>query len=48
MHVYEVVAEVRGRTKRLKNRGDRRIGWDVGTDPLSPKLLPSKRGQRGA
>jgi DNA-binding transcriptional ArsR family regulator len=32
--------------KRLKNRWDRRIGWDVGTDPLSPKLLPSKRGQR--
>jgi DNA-binding transcriptional ArsR family regulator len=37
--------------QHLKNRWDRRIGWDVGTDPLSPKLMPklmpSNRGKRG-
>jgi DNA-binding transcriptional ArsR family regulator len=33
--------------QHLQRRWDRRIGWSVQTDPLSPKLMPSSRGQRG-
>jgi DNA-binding transcriptional ArsR family regulator len=41
------VPQLLKQAKHLKRRWDRRIGWDVGTDPLSPKLMPSSRGQRG-
>jgi DNA-binding transcriptional ArsR family regulator len=33
--------------QHLKERWDRRIGWNERTDPLSPTLMPSSRGQRG-
>src|SRR5450830_2201713 len=33
--------------KRLKRRWDRRIGWNVLTDPLAAFSVPSARGFRG-
>lgn len=47
----DFVLRLMRQAQHLKRRWDRRIGWNAGTDPLSPKLMPklmpSSRGQRG-